>query len=63
MPAATLTLGAELINEAIGLKKQFYIGTVIALRELDLEIRQGNSCRSPAKAVERLPRTRRAGAC
>ena len=41
MPAATPTPPAELIYEAIGLKKQFDNGKVIALRGLDLEIRQG----------------------
>jgi ABC-type lipoprotein export system ATPase subunit len=41
MPGATSTTPAELIYEAIGLKKQFDNGKVIALRGLDLEIRQG----------------------
>jgi putative ABC transport system ATP-binding protein len=38
--AATTTLG-ELIYQAIGLKKQFDNGKVVALRGLDLDIRQG----------------------
>jgi putative ABC transport system ATP-binding protein len=41
MPAAALTTPGELIYEAIGLKKQFDNGKVVALRGLDLEIRQG----------------------
>lgn len=41
MAAATSTTQAELIYEAIGLKKQFDNGKVVALRGLDLEIRQG----------------------
>lgn len=39
--AAASTSPSELIYEAIGLKKQFDNGKVIALRGLDLEIRQG----------------------
>jgi len=41
MTAAASTASRELIYEAIGLKKQFDNGKVIALRGLDLEIRQG----------------------
>jgi putative ABC transport system ATP-binding protein len=41
MAAAAATIPGELIYEAIGLKKQFDNGKVIALRGLDLEIRQG----------------------
>jgi len=41
MPAAASTIPGELIYEAIGLKKQFDNGKVVALRGLDLEIRQG----------------------
>lgn len=41
MPAAAETPTGELIYEAIGLKKQFDNGKVVALRGLDLEIRQG----------------------
>ncbi len=41
MVAAAATTPGELIYEAIGLKKQFDNGKVIALRGLDLEIRQG----------------------
>jgi ABC-type lipoprotein export system ATPase subunit len=41
MASATSTTQAELIYEAIGLKKQFDNGKVVALRGLDLEIRQG----------------------
>jgi putative ABC transport system ATP-binding protein len=41
MAAAALTTPSELIYEAIGLKKQFDNGKVVALRGLDLEIRQG----------------------
>lgn len=41
MTAATPTHSRELIYEAIGLKKQFDNGKVVALRGLDLEIRQG----------------------
>jgi putative ABC transport system ATP-binding protein len=41
MPAAATTTPGELIYEAIGLKKHFDNGKVIALRGLDLEIRQG----------------------
>jgi putative ABC transport system ATP-binding protein len=38
---AASTIPGELIYEAIGLKKQFDNGKVMALRGLDLEIRQG----------------------
>ncbi|MBJ7255407.1 MAG: ABC transporter ATP-binding protein [Akkermansiaceae bacterium] len=41
MVAAAPTIPGELIYEAIGLKKQFDNGKVMALRGLDLEIRQG----------------------
>ena len=41
MVAAAPTILGELIYEAIGLKKQFDNGKVMALRGLDLEIRQG----------------------
>jgi ABC-type lipoprotein export system ATPase subunit len=41
MTAAASTPSRELIYEAIGLKKQFDNGKVVALRGLDLEIRQG----------------------
>ena len=41
MVAAASTIPGELIYEAIGLKKQFDNGKVMALRGLDLEIRQG----------------------
>lgn len=41
MAAAASTTPGELIYEAIGLKKQFDNGKVVALRGLDLEIRQG----------------------
>ena len=41
MTAAASTSPRELIYEAIGLKKQFDNGKVVALRGLDLEIRQG----------------------
>lgn len=41
MPDAVLTKSGDLIFQAIGLKKQFDNGKVIALRGLDLEIRQG----------------------
>lgn len=41
MTAAASTHSRELIYEAIGLKKQFDNGKVVALRGLDLEIRQG----------------------
>ena len=41
MTSAASTPPRELIYEAIGLKKQFDNGKVIALRGLDLEIRQG----------------------
>ena len=41
MSAAASTPSGELIYEAIGLKKQFDNGKVVALRGLDLEIRQG----------------------
>jgi len=41
MAAAAPTIPGELIYEAIGLKKQFDNGKVMALRGLDLEIRQG----------------------
>ena len=41
MPVAAPTTPGELIYEAIGLKKQFDNGKVVALRGLDLEIRQG----------------------
>jgi len=41
MAAAATTIPGELIYEAIGLKKQFDNGKVMALRGLDLEIRQG----------------------
>lgn len=41
MATAGLTNPCELIYEAIGLKKQFDNGKVVALRGLDLEIRQG----------------------
>ena len=41
MTFAASTSPRELIYEAIGLKKQFDNGKVIALRGLDLEIRQG----------------------
>ncbi len=41
MTAAASTSSRELIYEAIGLKKQFDNGKVVALRGLDLEIRQG----------------------
>jgi len=41
MAAAASTIPGELIYEAIGLKKQFDNGKVVALRGLDLEIRQG----------------------
>lgn len=41
MAAATLTRPGELIYQAIGLKKHFDNGKVVALRGLDLEIRQG----------------------
>ena len=41
MAAAASTSPSELIYEAIGLKKQFDNGKVVALRGLDLEIRQG----------------------
>ena len=41
MTAAASTSPRELIYEAIGLKKQFDNGKEIALRGLDLEIRQG----------------------
>jgi ABC-type lipoprotein export system ATPase subunit len=41
MAADTLTHSGELIYQAIGLKKQFDNGKVVALRGLDLEIRQG----------------------
>ena len=41
MPAAALKNTGELIYQAIGLKKQFDNGKVVALRGLDLEIRQG----------------------
>ena len=41
MTTAASTSPRELIYEAIGLKKQFDNGKVIALRGLDLEIRQG----------------------
>ncbi len=41
MAAAALPKPNELIYQAIGLKKQFDNGKVVALRGLDLEIRQG----------------------
>ena len=41
MPVAATTLPGELTYQAIGLKKQFDNGKVVALRGLDLEIRQG----------------------
>ncbi len=41
MVTAASTTPSELIYEAIGLKKQFDNGKVVALRGLDLEIRQG----------------------
>ncbi|MES2476324.1 MAG: ABC transporter ATP-binding protein [Verrucomicrobiota bacterium] len=41
MAAAALTPSGELIYQAIGLKKHFDNGKVVALRGLDLEIRQG----------------------
>ena len=41
MPSAATTPPGEVIYQAIGLKKQFDNGKVIALRGLDLEIRQG----------------------
>lgn len=41
MTSGTPTSPRELIYEAIGLKKQFDNGKVVALRGLDLEIRQG----------------------
>jgi putative ABC transport system ATP-binding protein len=41
MPAAAVKPTGELIYEAIGLKKQYDNGKVVALRGLDLEIRQG----------------------
>ncbi|MEI6653816.1 MAG: ABC transporter ATP-binding protein [Verrucomicrobiota bacterium] len=41
MPVAALPAHAELIYQAIGLKKQFDNGKVVALRGLDLEIRRG----------------------
>ncbi|MEO5913509.1 MAG: ABC transporter ATP-binding protein [Luteolibacter sp.] len=41
MADAALKKTGELIYEAIGLKKQFDNGKVVALRGLDLEIRQG----------------------
>jgi putative ABC transport system ATP-binding protein len=41
MAAAASTNPGELIYKAIGLKKQFDNGKVVALRGLDLEIRQG----------------------
>lgn len=41
MPAAASKNTGELIYQAIGLKKQFDNGKVVALRGLDLEIRQG----------------------
>ncbi len=41
MTAAASKKPGELIYEAIGLKKQFDNGKVVALRGLDLEIRQG----------------------
>ncbi len=41
MAAADLTISRELIFQAIGLTKEFDNGKVVALRGLDLEIRQG----------------------
>ena len=41
MPVAATPPPAELIYQAVGLKKQFDNGKVVALRGLDLEIRQG----------------------
>lgn len=41
MSAAALKKNGDLIYQAIGLKKQFDNGKVVALRGLDLEIRQG----------------------
>ena len=41
MAAAALNKSNEIIYEAIGLQKQYDNGKVIALRGLDLEIRQG----------------------
>lgn len=41
MPVATPVNPAEMVYEAIGLKKQFDGGKVVALRGLDLQIRQG----------------------
>jgi ABC-type lipoprotein export system ATPase subunit len=41
MADAALTKSGETIYQAIGLKKQFDNGKVVALRGLDLEIRQG----------------------
>jgi len=41
MADAAATTPGELVYEAIGLKKQFDNGKVVALRGLDLEIRQG----------------------
>lgn len=41
MPGAALTSPGELIYQASGLKKQFDNGKVVALRGLDLAIRQG----------------------
>lgn len=41
MPAAAPMNPSEMVYEAIGLKKQFDGGKVIALRGLDLQIRQG----------------------
>lgn len=41
MPGAALTPSCELIYQASGLKKQFDNGKVVALRGLDLSIRQG----------------------
>lgn len=41
MSAAAAKSSGEIVYEAIGLKKQFDNGKVIALRGLDLEIRQG----------------------
>lgn len=41
MPAAAAIPSGEIVYEAIGLRKQFDNGKVVALRGLDLEIRQG----------------------